>query len=142
MNEFIDNNKSKIRETNDPLSKLGVYLSLNPNLSKPEYDRDQFEIDRIRVTRYRVGSHNLKIETGRMYQPIIPREDRLCDCMRDIQSLTHILFNCPLLQEIYNRHNMNTTDLNIEETFKSPTIATILLEIEKILKLWLFIVSD
>ena len=105
---------------------------MNPDLSKPA-NINLFEIDRIRVTRYRVGSHNLKIETGRMSNPVVPREDRLCSCRMDIQSLKHCVTNCPLLEVIYERYSLNP-DQRVATTFTHPIIATILLEIEKVLK--------
>ena len=67
--------------SNDPLLKLGAYLQVNPDLCKSN-NNNLFEIDRMRVTRYKVGSHNLKIETGRMCNPVLPREDRLCLCKK------------------------------------------------------------
>ena len=46
-------------------SKLDSYLQVNPNLQTPSYNDNQFEIERIHITRIRTGSHNLLIESGR-----------------------------------------------------------------------------
>ena len=43
-----------------------------------------YEPDRITISRYRTGSHNLFIETGRMHKPVVPRDERLCSCSTEI----------------------------------------------------------
>ena len=58
------------------------------------------EFERILVSRYRCGSHNLRVESGRLCNPKIPRENRICICGLDIQTLHHCLFDCPLLQDL------------------------------------------
>ena len=49
---------------NDRDSKLDVYYSINSVL-KPYLADDIPEFDRVVITRYRCGSHDLKIEKGR-----------------------------------------------------------------------------
>ena len=73
---FKADREMKINEaaTVDEDSRLGTYLSVNPTLCQPTYDRF-LEYQRVVVTRYRTGSHNLRIESGRT--PYIPREERL-----------------------------------------------------------------
>ena len=108
---------AKIRQkaAEDKISRLGVYFQVNPQLEPPShnYDYNQ-EFERVLVTKYRSGSHNLKIESGRMCNPIIPREERLCSCNTGIQSLYHCLFDCPLLAEVRGDYNYES----IEEAFK------------------------
>ena len=48
---------------------------------------------RICVTRVRLSSHRLKVETGRWAR--IPRDQRLCSCGQ-IQDEEHVLLKCPL----------------------------------------------
>ena len=47
--------KQRIRNAhmNDPESKVGTYLEINPNLESPLYADDLFEIERTHVTRYK-----------------------------------------------------------------------------------------
>ena len=87
------------------------------------------ECERVLLTRYRCGSHNLKIEVGRLSNPKIPREDRLCRCNAGIQSLQHCLFDCQLLQEVHQEHDYTT----VEEAFNSPEIVDLLVKIGKVL---------
>ena len=75
-------------------SRLGTYLTINPSLSKPAY-QDKLEFQRVCISRYRTGSHNLKIETGRMTNTA--REERLCSCGTAVQTIGHVLLECPLL---------------------------------------------
>ena len=95
-------------------SKLSTYLEVNPELKKFEFNAP-FEPERIIITRYRTGSHNLKIETGRMCQPPIPREDRLCFCRTDLQTLRHCLLHCPLLIAQRERYNFTSVETAMNE---------------------------
>ena len=79
------------------------------------------------ISRYQTGSHNLSIETGRMSNPIIPRDERLCTCDTEIQTLEHCLLRCPLLQEIYDTQYNFTS---VHTALESPNIAEFLLQME------------
>ena len=127
---FINDCKEKIC-TCDEDSKLGVYCSINPELKTPEQDICVFEKDRISVSRYRCGSHYLKIESGRMCNPSIPREDRICNCNTGIQTLRHCLFSCPLLDALRSEYNFTT----IDEAMKSKYIAAFIAKMEIILNI-------
>ncbi len=104
-NNFKSTYESKTREVaeSDSDSHLGTYLAINPSLSKPSYD-NKLEFQRVIVTRYRTGSHNLRIESGRMLH--IPREERLCKCDRDVQTVEHVLLHCHLLDGIREKYNV------------------------------------
>ena len=130
-NEFRASNVTRIhaKSNNDTESRLGVYLQVNPNLTPPPQRHNVLECERVLLTRFRCGSHNLKIETGRLCNPKIPREDRLCKCNAGIQSLQHCLFDCQLLQDVHQEHEYTT----IEEAFNSPEIVILLVKIGKVL---------
>ena len=53
----------------------------------------------MRITRYRTGSHNLRIEKDR-WLPNSNREDRICTCSMGTQTIKHVLLHCPLLNSI------------------------------------------
>jgi len=67
----------------------------------PEYDRKI-------LTKYRSGSHDLKVKTG--YFSRTPDVNRLCKC-KQVQTLAHVLFHCPYTIAI--RHDMNFDSLEI-----------------------------
>ena len=91
----------------------------------------RYEPNRVIISRYRSGSHNLYIDTGRMSNPAIPRDERLCTCDTEIQTVEQCLLRCPLLQELYDDQN-NFSSVNA--AFERPNIAKFLLQMGKILK--------
>ena len=74
-----------------------MYFCNNHELKIPYYD-DILEFERVCITRYCTGSHNLKIEIG-CSNPFIEREARLSKCNDDIQSIKHIMTTCRLLND-------------------------------------------
>ena len=105
---------------------MGSYLQVNPTLTKPSYV-DMLEFQRVSTTRYRTGSHNLKIETGRR-PPKIERDERMCMCYNGVQTLKHCLLECPLLEE--QRETCQIKDLE-----SGVTNTQFRLEMERILEL-------
>ena len=119
-----------MRKSNDDQeSRLGVYLQVNPSLTPPTQRSHLLEFERVLLTRYRCGSHNLQIEVGRMCNPKILRENRLCKCNGGVQSLHHCLFECALLREVHNEFDYST----IEEAFNSQEIVNLLVRIGRVL---------
>ena len=118
----------KIRDEaqNDPDSRLGSYLSINPGLTKPTYT-NVLEFQRVTISRYRTGSHNLKIETGRR-PPRVEREDRLCKCNTGVQTLKHCLLKCPLLDDARMMHGVVDVTSGVQNV-------DFLMEMERVLKL-------
>ena len=109
QNELKNNYKQKIQAAaaEDENSRLGAYLQVNPDLIKPIFQRKP-EFNRVCISRYRCGSHNLMIEKGR-FQPFVERNERVCKCNNGIQSLRHVVLMCPLLRNIRDKYNV--TDL-------------------------------
>ena len=131
--KFLSDCAEKIRHgaENDAESRLGVYLQVNPRLEPPNHCPYILEFERIILSRYRSGSHSLRIETGRLANPTIPREDRLCSCLMGVQSLKHCMFECPLLQELRNEYVFTS----IEEAFKINDIVNFFMKMGKILNI-------
>ena len=111
-NELQAANEEAIRTafTTDENSKLGTYLRVNPTLVKPSYD-NKLEFQRILITRYRTGSHNLAIEKGRFSG--ITREQRLCSCNTDIQTIDHVILHCPLLADVRARCGITDVETGV-----------------------------
>ena len=112
---------------NDEQSWCGVYLLVNPDNNPPKQRNNILERERILTTRYRCGSHNLRIETGRMCNPLIPRSERHCSCNTDIQSLHHVLFDCPLIADLHQEYNFTS----IEEALNRDDVSQFLLKMER-----------
>ena len=97
------------------------------------YSDDVFEIERIHITRFRTGSHNLLIETGR-FNPGMSREMRNCSCGNDVQSLRHVLMECSIVKNMEDSDLFVNSHSNVEEFFKWPNLHDYLLSISKALK--------
>jgi hypothetical protein len=93
-------------QTIDPQGKLGTYARLNPTfgVSRMYEIASHCETERILLTKYRTGSHSLRIESGRWTRT--PREARFCECGPHVQTLDHVVMNCSAL----NNHRINTHD--------------------------------
>ena len=63
------------------------------------------------------------IEKGRRH-PKIPQEEHLCSCNTDVQTVKHVLMDCPLLLELREEHNISDAESGIMNDF-------FLLEMEK-----------
>ena len=91
-----ENLKEKILNSNT--TKRISYCKLNPLLKCPNiYNSVTIkEYQRITFSRFRLSSHNLKIETDRWNR--IPREQRVCPCHSDkIQSEKHATIEWPFV---------------------------------------------
>lgn len=102
-----------IRSKPQSSTKYATYRSeLNPTLTVHNiYDKNVYIPDYLRVafTRFRLMSHNLKVETGRWSR--IAREQRVCQCDNiSVQDEKHVLIVCPMSNPSRNRYNMLTFD--------------------------------
>ena len=115
-NEFKSTFETKIQAAaNDVDSRLGTYLKINPSLSKPVFT-DKLEFQRVCISRYRAGSHDLKIESGRLTGT--PRDERLCVCNTGIQTISHVLLHCQLLNNIREKYEVvDVVDGIMEDNF-------------------------
>ena len=139
---FVGEHRLQIQTTvrqkfeSDSGSILGTYCRVNPELCAPEFNNNIIcnEIDRKTITRYRTGCHKLKIQTGRLTGD--GRDTRLCSCNGGIQTLSHVLFSCPLTVNISQALNVQAS--NLTEFFDDMDLtkaAIVLKSIEKQLKL-------
>ena len=84
--------KSKIREyAAKGKPKFQAYLRINPNLEISLFLQCMHLLTKD-VIRFRVGSHNLPIETGRWCQK--KREERLCDACGVVGEELHYVYSC------------------------------------------------
>ena len=105
-------------------SRYTTYISINPELTvHPIYTTPLFlpEIHRIALTRLRLSSHHLRIETGRWSRT--PREQRLCVCQENIQTEEHVLLHCERTQPIRNLYpEMNARTVSTLMEFRPETL--------------------
>ena len=110
----------------DAGSRCGAYLQVNPGLQPPE-QKNILETERILLSRYRSGSHSLRVELGRMSNPPLPREERLCRCNTGVQSVHHVMFDCPLLADLHEEYRF----VSIDDAFKREEITQFLMKMER-----------
>jgi len=83
-----------------------IYLLFNPNLMFSEVlGTVQNALFRKVLTRLRLSSHHLKIETGRWHKPCtpIPRNERLCKICNVLEDDYHFICEYPVYNDIiYN----------------------------------------
>ena len=97
--------EKRILQPEPELQENPIYR--NPNI--PEYNRISF-------SRIRLGSHHLKIETGRWSR--ISRKNRLCQCNEGIQSEEHVLLKCKLTEHPRTNSEEIKNCANIKELFQ------------------------
>ena len=97
-NNIVETN---IKERKDRLlieetSKITLYKEIT-NLEHNAILYKSFVNDelRMRITRWRLSCHKLRIETGRYTRPSTPRNERLCKICSVVEDELHALFQCP-----------------------------------------------
>ena len=100
------------------------------------------DLKRKTITRWRLSSHKLKIETGRFSRPFTQREDRKCILCNVLEDEVHALYKCRahrLIREKY-KHLFNEDNREIQQLL-NPTshddtisLAVYLEEIEENMK--------
>lgn len=116
---FMRNLKETV-STSDSSRRI-TYHAINPTLTPSNFLQSTTiqEPDRIAVTRLRVGSHYLRIETGRWSRT--PPDQRTCSCNTGIQNEQHVLLECPRSHDL--RRTMNLTNYRtLSELFKHEPI--------------------
>lgn len=57
------------------------------------------------ITRWRLSSHQLYINTGRYQKPIIPHHQRLCSIFHELEDEEHVIFYCICYLHIRNNYS-------------------------------------
>ena len=97
--------QERVRQS--PRTRARTYRELNPQfVTHPFYNRRDVqapEYMRLSWTRFRLSSHNLRVETGRWSRTL--RENRLCQC-GSVQDEAHVLCFCRKTQFLRDRHDL------------------------------------
>ena len=90
--ESLENLRASIRSKACPNNhyRCHIYTMINPNLLPSPFLSCVKGADHI--TRFRLGSHKLPIETGRWHR--IPREERLCTRCQVMRDEYHFICDC------------------------------------------------
>ena len=126
---YLNELKSRIKDLSckDSHYKYHIYVKINPDLKPSDFINDVRHICSV-ITKFRLGSHRLPIETGR-WSRIKDRADRICKVCKVPGDEMHLIYNC---NEI-NRSDLNIP-INIDEIWKSEDIITLFKRIESLNK--------
>ena len=98
------------------------------------------EDKRVVLSKWRLSSHKLRIETGRYTTPLTPRQERVCpECPTFIEDEYHVVYQCPLYSNVRIRHRDTLLKLPTIFDLLNPTniadageVGDLLLDIEDI----------
>ena len=100
LSKHLKNHQLNLIRTNRKLKFYSIfkngtnYSEFINHIRNPEHRRV--------ASKFRIGNHNLKIETGRFTIPKTPEDLRICDhCIQNsVENETHILFHCDLYDDL------------------------------------------
>ena len=109
-NDFVADEVARIKQAintaDTSATKFHTYRSLNPTLDVHSlYSKTAPTIPdylRINFTRYRLSSHQLRVEVGRWSRT--PADQRTCTCGLGVQNEQHI-FECPRVAHLFNNND-------------------------------------
>lgn len=115
-------------------TRMVTYQEFNPELTVHRmYTSSPPEWPRINLTRLRLSSHYLKIETGRWSR--IPRERRLCQCEdNQVQTEAHVLLHCKISAHL--RVKYNTLDFHSVKDLMHGDVTDLALYCSEVLGLY------
>ena len=88
-----------------------------------DIQRDINEYNRTTYTRYKLGSHRLKVKTGRWSR--IPRQNRLCNWQySEIQDERHIVETCAHMNEPRLNYTLDYNLVNFHKNNSATATAT------------------
>ena len=100
--EFLGNLRTSVENLaqTDGKTKFKTYMKINPDLTRSTFllSHSTMVVD---ITKFRLGSHRLPIETGRWSRT--PPELRLCRSCNVVGDESHVLFSCSQV----DRNNLN-----------------------------------
>lgn len=105
--------RTQCRERAPESTRMATYLLINPLLETHVVYSESHSIpdqQRIALTRFRLSSHRLRVETGRWSR--LAREDRVCPCNhRSVQDERHAIMDCELTRDLREQYNINVTSV-------------------------------
>ena len=122
-NKSVEEVSSQLRSINDA-NKLYTYSKIYNNFTCQTYL--SFGISKAltkELSKLRISAHDLKIEKGRYFRPVIPRNQRLCSNCDQIEDEIHFVLFCNKFKDLrtllFQRLNIHIHDLkpNTVEAF-------------------------
>jgi hypothetical protein len=97
---------------NSARTKTKTYLEINPSCAVHKMytatDRYVPDYRRIEMTRFRLGSHRLAVETGRWSRT--PADRRLCTCgVEEVQDECHVVYRCGFTSDLRGKYGVDVS---------------------------------
>ena len=129
-------------ETSDQSMCVRYRTMVGMRYSETLYNSCLDDTKRTTITRWRLSSHRLKIETGRYTRPITERENRLCDVCRVVEDEYHAIYDCSVHRLIRDKYRdiLHLEERNIQKllnpttTIEANSLGRFLNEIDENLK--------
>ena len=107
FNEYCDENThnylKEASQSNEGY-KLRTYAKFKNNLKMEPYLTSKLSRNnKILISKFRIGNHKLRIETGRHSKPKIPIQDRKCIKCNILEDELHFLVDCEIYSEIRDK---------------------------------------
>ena len=96
---------NSLKQNDAEATKFAHYNSLRTSMGMPRYLYGRrssfFNLGRSIKTKLRCDTHDLEIDSGRRQTPIVPVEQRLCQCcdLEQVENAYHFVLDCPLNAE-------------------------------------------
>ena len=127
--EFVFDAEARRKQAMNSSEKTRTvtYRNINPQFSVhgmyKSTDRYYPDYRRVEVTRFRVGSHRLKVETGRWSRT--PRELRVCSCGTGdaVQDEGHVVFDCDYTEDLRLKYGV-VAEMSLVEVLRIIRILT------------------
>ena len=98
------------------------------------YDSYVTDSCRTVITRWRLSNFEFAIETGRYRRPKVDRDKRLCKTCLEVEDEEHVLFVCPLYNQVRLSHPRIFNPPNSVKTILNPTTRDVLYETANVLR--------
>ena len=134
----LDRLNRKVNTANSSL--IQYYRNLVGNEKPCIYNCFMNDYYRVIITRWRLSCHRLRVETGKYTHPRLPREQRVCSLCGILEDEQHVIFVCPIYnnirldyEELLSTNNTITMLLNPNRELVITT-AKLLYDIENLRK--------
>ena len=89
--------------------KLRFYSKICTSFDLKQYlSFDLPKFNRSLITKIRISTHQLAIETGRYMKPPLPVPERFCkNCKNKVEDEKHFILYCPLYKNLRNKYIIN-----------------------------------
>ncbi len=101
-------------------NKMRTYVKFKNNLGMEKYLMSNLNWKQKQIlSKFRLSSHNLFIETGRHCRPVLPAAERICKkcSLNETEDELHFLLKCQNYVELRTKYIFDLNDRSVDEHF-------------------------